>query len=221
MRRYIPLNFMAFMAACMAAKADVPVFGNSTNSTSSGFGIVCLGQEGISGAAVEFTPLENMTVSSVTLWLAGYSGQFGQSIDASIWSDDNEPYAPLINFSSPGPNDGSSAAFVFSNASPANPTVTSTVLTANVLYWLVVSSTAPSGRNESTTVWLQGGNPTGNAVYNGSDVYNIYDGTFSASSTTPTFTINAVPEPGFGTLMSLPLLFVIARNLYKKRKSSP
>ena len=218
MKRWVLLGVMMFWAACQMAKADEPVFGNSTNGTMSGLSIVCEGQEGISGGAIEFKPLENINVSSVTLWIAGYTLQSGQNIYAGIWSDNNAPNAPLINFSSPAPNNGNAASFVFANASPANQFITSTVLSANVLYWLVVSSEAPQGQNESAAVWLEGGNTSGGADYHGADIYNIYNGTFNSTSIEPAFSINSVPEPGFGALISLPLLFGIAQKLRKNHR---
>jgi hypothetical protein len=224
------ITTLLLSATCMVTKADVPVFGNSPNGTS-GFNIIIYNTSMDIGAAVEFTPTENINVSSITLWLSGYTGTGGQTMDVGIYSNSsfqigtatNTPYTDLLNFTSPGANDGSLAAFTFTNptGTPGGNPSGSTLLSANTHYWLAIDSQEIQGSGYyGDAVWVTGGTPTGDATYNGSVVYNHLPSTsINTSSITPAFTINAVPEPGFASLMGLPLVFFVGRSVYKRWKS--
>jgi hypothetical protein len=229
-----------FLSASLSVKADVPIFGNSINGNADGFSLSSYNQYAFSGGAVEFTPQENIDLSSVDLWLAGYTGQ--QSISVSIWDNNpagtgsdnlgtasSFPWAQVINFSSAAPNDGTLAQFTFSNPSANlfNDPSGSTVLLADTNYWLVVTAEGKFGSSINTSTWVGGGTPTGGAIYDASASYNISGGSFDASSDMPAFSINtdsslliaAVPEPSSAALMALPFLAGIGRVLVKRWKS--
>lgn len=220
MRQNIPMVLVMLLATCLMTKADVPVFGNFPNG-SSGFDIVAYNTSMNIGAAVEFTPLEDIDVSSVTIWLSGYSGIYGQTMYASICSNNphntfgtaaNGPGGALLTLTSAAPNDGSLAAFTFSG---------SAILSANTSYWLVLDSEetqiAPAPAQAD---WVGGGAPTGDAIYDGSVVYSYLPSpSINTSSIVPAFTINAVPEPGVAALMSIPLIFGLGRAFFKRQMS--
>jgi hypothetical protein len=229
MAQWVPAAL--FLATGVAAKADVSVFGNSPNG-GNGFGIAVYNQLSLSGGAVEFTPSQNIDLSSVTLWLSGYTGQYGQSIYANIWqnSSANAPYTPYLSLGSSSHNDGSLAAFTFSSllANPYTDPTGSTVLSANSSYWLVVTASGQPGNYMAGADWVGGNAPTGPATYDGADNYNVYGGSFSSSSSLPAFSLNSessptflqeVPEPGTTALMSIPAIMGIGRKLYRSRKS--
>ncbi len=216
----------------ISAHASNPLFGNSPDG-GFGFSIVDYNGMAMSGGAVEFTPQGSLDLGSITLWLSGYTGQSGQSIDASIWSSSrNAPGVPLINFQSPTADDGSSAAFTFSSPSvnPYDVPSGSTVLSGNTAYWLVVTAQGRPGNYIDAASWVGGSVPTGVAVYDGADTYNVSGGIFSASSDTPAFSINdnsnsspifleSVPEPGTMSLMAVAALVGVGRKLHAHRKS--
>lgn len=212
MRRNIPIALVMLLATCLMTKADVPVFGNTPNG-SSGFDIVAYNTSMNIGAAVEFTPLEAIDLSSVTVWLSGYNGIYGQTMYASICSNNsNAPGGALLTLTSAAPNDGSLAAFTFSG---------SLTLSANTPYWLVLDSEetqiAPAPAQAS---WVGGGTPSGEATYDGSVVYNYLPSpSINTSSIIPAFTINAVPEPGVAALINIPLIFGLGRAFYKCQRS--
>jgi hypothetical protein len=217
---------------CYSTKADEPVFGNSPDG-GTGFSISNYGQLSLMGGAVEFTPFENIYVDSITLWLSDYTGQHGQAIYVGIYynSDDsalnpgtasNFPGQQILSFSSAAPNDGSTYSFTFSNptGTPINNPTDSTLLAAGTSYWLVVTSEGRPDGFTSEANWVGGGITTGEAAYDGSDDYKVSGESYDSSCVLPAFTINAVPEPGFAALMSIPLLLGITRTLYRNRKSS-
>lgn len=220
----------AALGTSFIAKADMSLFGNSL-SGSDGFNISAYNGQSLSGGAIEFTPLQNMNLSSVTLWLSGYTGVYGQSIYANIWlsSGANVPYAPYIGLGTTAHNDGSLAAFTFSSLS-ANPYYDpsgSMVLSANTSYWLVVTAQGRSGNYISGANWVGGTTPTGVAVLNGADSYNVSGSSYTASATLPAFSINGpsslfiqeVPEPSTVALMIIPAALGIGRKLYQNRKA--
>lgn len=216
------------VATAFAARADVSVFGNSPNGNN-GYTLSVYNGLGLSGGAVEFTPTENINLSSVTLWLSGYTGQFGQSIYANIYtsSSANQPYGPYLSLASAPHNNGSLAAFNFSSpsANPYNDPAGSTVLTADTTYWLVVTAGGSAGNSMVGANWVGGTTPGGAAILNGVDNYYTYNGIFSPGSTLPAFSLNdstfiiqEVPEPGSLSLIGIPALLLIGSAVVRGRK---
>lgn len=188
------------LALLMGARAQ-GVFGNAPVG---GVAFDFIANGGFAGGgAVAFTPLHDFSVSSVKIWLTGYTGldMYGntnQSFYAGIYTDqpavdpgydDDQPGLLLASLNVPPPNDGSLAPFDFLNPSSA------TVLQANTKYWIFIyESTSGSFNYDSYPQWVAGDTPVGDAIYNGSQSFWAFD--FSPSSATPAFAINAVPEPG-------------------------
>jgi hypothetical protein len=225
--RFLVLYFL--IVICWSTKADEPVFGDSPDG-GTGFSISNYGQLSLMGGAVEFTPLENIYVDSITLWLSDYSGQHGQTIYVGIYynSDNpalnpgtatNFPSEQILSFSSAAPNDGSPSSFTFSNptGTPINNPTDSTLLAAGTPYWLVVTSEGRPDGFTSEANWVGGGTTTGEAAYDGSDDYKVSDDSYDSSCVMPAFTVNAVPEPGFAALMSIPLVLGLGRAIYRRR----
>jgi hypothetical protein len=223
------------LIACLAARADAPAFGNSFNNGSSAFSLATYGQLSLSGGAVGFTPEGNIDLTSVSLWLSGYTGQYGQSIDVSLWNSNpantgfantgnagSFPWSPVITLQSAAANDGSLAEFTFDASS-------STVLSANTEYWLVVTAGAHAGNNMTGASWLAGGTPVGDAIYDGAESYNVSGSAFDTSSALPSFSINtdadsltavtAAPEPSSVALMMIPFLLLAGRLFYNRRNA--
>ena len=188
------------------------------------FGFIANGGEG-SGAAVTFTPQQDFSFSSITLWLTGYTGRdmygnLNQSFYASIYSDgstilpgftNNQPGSLVASLGVPDPNDGSLGAFTFANLSP------STVLQADTKYWLFIyEKTSGSFNYPDYPQWVGGDTPAGDAIYNGA--YSFAHHSFSGSLATPAFTINAAPEPETNAIIALALLAWGAFRLQKFRK---
>jgi hypothetical protein len=204
----IPLFLAGALVLSSQAKADV-VFGNSLTGEAA-FQFAADG--GIAGGgAVEFTPLEDVTFGSITVWLSGYTGldMYGrknQSFYAGVWIDghypgsgNSQPVQQIASLQAPSPNDGTAAAFTFINSSG------STVLSANTSYWLFIyESTSGSFNAGSVPQWLTGGPVSGKAVCNGSA--SFWNHSFTPSSTIPAFAFNSVPEPGPCALLALSLL---------------
>lgn len=223
--RFLAVFFL--IVICSSTKADEPVFGNSPDG-GNGFSISNYGQLSLTGGAVEFTPLENIYVDSITLWLSDYSGQHGQTIYVGIYynSDDpalnpgtanNFPGQQILSFSPAAPNGGSTYSFTFSNPTgiPVSNPTGSTLLAEGTPYWLVVTSEGRPDGYTSEANWVGGGITTGEAAYDSSDEYNVSGDSYNSSCVLPAFTINAVPEPGFAALISIPLAFGFGRTLYK------
>jgi len=216
------------IATVLTARADEPVFGNSPDGDS-GLSIALYNGMSLSGGVVEFTPTENIQLSSVTLWLSGYNGMYGQSIYANIWtsSSASQPYAPYISLASAAHNNGSLAAFTFSSpsANPYSDPSGSTVLSADTAYWLVVTSGGSTGDYMTGANWVGGSAPGGIATLDSAEVYNVYNSTFSPGSTLPAFSLNdstffiqEVPEPGSFSLLGIPALLLVAGALARGRK---
>lgn len=225
------LGTLFLVIACLSTKAEGPVFGNAPGD-GTGFSIVTYNGLSMSGGAVEFTPTENIDLSSVSIWLSGYTGG---TIEASIWSgnpagtaDENPGTAPLfpwaqaITLDAPTYDNGSLDELTFSDS------LKDSTLSAGKDYWLVITSEGPSGNYIDGASWVAGGTPTGDAIFDGADSYNVYGGSFDTSSVLPAFSINSddsgsflapVPEPSSMTLMSIPLLLGLGRLLYIRRKS--
>lgn len=212
-----------------STSADTPVFGNHPCDNAAGFEIVLYNDLAILGGAVEFTPGQNIDLASVTLWLNGYTGADGQLISAGIYENDESqsfnpgnaasfPGQEILTFTSPGANDGSLAAFTFSNpvGNPVNDPSDSAMLSANTSYWLVVTASGLPGNYTHVATWAGGGTPLGTATYNCSDTYDVYRSAYDTSSALPAFTLNAVPEPDFKGFMGLFLLLSASGALRKK-----
>lgn len=218
----------AAIATVLTARADSPVFGNSPDGDN-GFALSVYNGMSLSGGAVEFTPTADISLSSVTLWLSGYTGQYGQSIYANIWSSSSaqQPYAPYLSLGTTAHNNGSLAAFTFSSlsANPYNDPSGTTVLDANTAYWLVVTAGGSAGDYMAGANWVGGNTPGGSAIFNGADSYNVYGASFSPGATLPAFTLNdssfvfqEVPEPGSFSLIAIPALLLIGRAVVNGRK---
>ena len=206
------------------SRAQGVIFGN----TPTGSGVFDFVANGgfATGGAVAFTPSENFSFSSITVWLTGYTGldMYGnqnQSFYAGVFTDqltvqagytNDQPGSLLANLSTPSPNDGSLAAFAFGNLSPK------TMLQAGTKYWLFIyENTSGSYNYYNYPQWVGGTEPVGNATFNGSASFGAFS--FTSSTSTPAFTINVVPEPGMFTLLSLGLLAWGAFLLKKDRST--
>jgi hypothetical protein len=223
------------LIACLAARADEPAFGNSVNGSASAFSLSTYGQLSLSGGAVSFTPEANIDLTSVSLWLSGYTGQYGQSIDVSLWDSNpantgfantgnagSFPWSPVITLQSAAANNGSLGEFTFDASS-------SMVLSANTEYWLVVTAGGHAGNNMTGASWIEGGTLAGNATYDGAESYNVYGGAFDTSSALPSFSINtdtdsltavtAAPEPSSMALMIIPFLLLVGRMFYNRHNA--
>jgi hypothetical protein len=170
------------------------------------------------GVAVEFTPQENVTFSSVTLWISGYTGLDGSSLQLSLMGDGSSigfPPGPAstIGTGTATANNGSDAAFAFSLAGE---------LQARTAYWLFLYLEVPGGGSganygQFNCLWDQGGIPAGNVVIDGSEYFA--DGFLSSSFQTdaPAFGINSVPDEAPTAAMlivSLGSLFLLRRDLH-------
>ncbi len=177
---------------CLAAKADVPVFGTTTNGDEYAFQLGEPGGGSALGGAVEFTPAENLDVSSVTLWLTGYNAQNYSFIWADLCATSpiagiNQPGATLAFSINPEPNDGSIGAFTFNLSSGP------ITLDAGQEYWLLAAGYYQNPQAGGMPLWVNGEDPTGDANYDGADFYT--SGLFGTGAPMPAFTINVVPEP--------------------------
>jgi hypothetical protein len=183
------------------------------NSSNGGAGFVLASDSHVPfGGAIEFTPLQDFNLASITVWLVGYTGLdlSGQpnSIYAEIFSDGtaypgslHTPGTLIAFLDIPPPNDGSLAPFTL-NLPPI-------ILSVNTPYWLLLYA----GGAEANIGWVGGDNPVGNAIYNGSE--NFYAYGFYPSSITPAFRLNAAPEPG---QMALSFLCAGIYAVYQCRK---
>ncbi len=212
-------------------KAQPVLFGNSPTDTETGFTMYAQSAANGSGGAVAFTPLQDLTFSSVTVWFTGYTGldlygRMNQSFYAGIYTDNSgypgsprfgtaasQPFQQVLSLSVPAPNDGSLAAFDFANTSP------NITLHANTTYWLFIyENTGGSLNINNPPHWVAGNDFTGNAIYNGSDSFAFPVG-FTPSSVTPAFAINGVPEPGVYALIVLSVLCFFAWR-FQQRKAA-
>ncbi len=199
------------------SEAQPVLFGNSPNDET-GFTMYAQSAANGSGGAVAFTPLQDLTFGSITVWLTGYTGldlygQMNQSFYAGIYTDnseylgspgfgtaENQPFQQILSLNVPSPNDGSLAGFNFSNPFPE------ITLHADTTYWLFIyENTGGSLNINNPPHWVGGGDFAGNAVYNGSDSFAFPVG-FTPSSVIPAFAINPVPEPGVTALIAVSFL---------------
>lgn len=193
----------------------------------------------VQGGAVSFTPLQNINVSSITIWLDGFSGANGIQVNAGIYLNQTDssgifnhgtatsfPSAQILSFTTPAHNDGSLAPFTYFNpvGNPFNNPASSTVLLANTTYWLMILPSGPTGPYANGGDWVAGGTPTGDSVYNGSVYVDRYNGKYDASTVMPAFSINGtplqqvspVPEPGSVALLLFLSLILLARAVWKR-----
>jgi hypothetical protein len=158
------------------------------------------------GGAVAFTPQQDFTLTSATVELSGYDGSYGQLASLSIFADLSDPYnldmpdQPLYELASGtvAPNDGSQAGFTVDYSGGVT-------LLANTTYWLFVQDASSDGwQGINGFNWVGGGNPTGDAIYDGSELFAVSG--FVPSSVTPAFSIDetfaTVPDTGPNMLMS-------------------
>ncbi|HTR42251.1 MAG TPA: choice-of-anchor R domain-containing protein [Pseudomonadales bacterium] len=208
---------LSVLLLCLTARADRPVFGNSP-----GFGnafSLAFAAGNTFGGAVLFTPSQDICLSSVTLWLNSYTGQNGVIPSVSIYTSQqmgpgNYQLAALIaTLGTPAPNDGSTAPFIFTDASAQ------TILEANTPYWLFAYGQwdGTSNYGSAACYWETGNSPAGGAAYNQANYY-VNGGFSGQSAVPPAFEINAVPEPGTLTLLGFSLVFGIGRQLSHRRQ---
>lgn len=199
----------------------------------------------ISGGAVSFTPTQDINVSSVTLWLTGFSGAYGTKVNAGIYLNQNDPAgflnggsarsypgAAYLTFTTPEHNDGSLAAFTYLNpvANPFNNPSGSMVLSANITYWLLVTPSGPMAGQPYFFGgdWVGGGTPAGDAVYNGAVSADWYNGKYDSSTVMPAFAINSVfspntqispvPEPKTVALLGMFAVCLLLRKVWRQPK---
>jgi hypothetical protein len=195
---------------CLPAKADQRAFGNSPGSGNT-FSLAFAAGNTF-GGAILFTPTQDICLSTVTMWLNDYTGQNGIIPTAGIYnsrqqgSGNYQMAAEIAALDTPAPNDGSTAAFTFSDASGQ------TMLDANTAYWLFAYGMWDGTTNYAGAYcyWATGSAPTGDAAYNQADYY-VNGGFSGQSAVPPAFAINAVPEPGFAALLGIPMLLALFR----------
>ena len=217
MKKLYSFILTGLLTAGFAAKADVQVFGNTTNGVGS-FSIGVVNNDLFSGA-FGFIPQENVGVSSVTLWLTGYTlstEQYFDNLYIGIYGNTTRSGINVPNVSvqlgtltGPGPNDGSTAAFTFTDASGPIQ------LEAGQEYWISLDfDYVMSVNGESVVEWDGGGTPSGDGTYD--EFEEVHLGVFPDDTFTPAFTINTVPEPGPTAFMSLAMLFGIGRRFCRR-----
>lgn len=155
------------------------------------------------GAAVEFTPLSDVSFDNVTLWLSGYNGLDGSSLSLSLMNDNSvygfpskEPAATLATGSAT-PNDGSDAAFTFALSGQ---------LQANTPYWLFLYLQVPGGgfgpnNGRFNCHWDGGGDTVGNVIIDGSEAFANDFLPSSFQTQAPAFALNTVPDHGATALL--------------------
>ncbi len=170
------------------------VFG-SLPSGNGGYGISTEGGNTF-GVAVQFTTQQAVDFSSVTLWVSGYTGLDGSSLQLSLLQDTSSMgYScsgpgNIISTATTAANSGADAAFNFSLSGQ---------LQADTTYWLFLYLEVPGGGIGSdygrfNCSWDRGGSSTGNITVNGSE--DFADGFDSSSfdSDSPAFAFSAVPD---------------------------
>ena len=196
-----PVCLLFFLALIPAViKAD-SLFGNTPDG-SYGYGIYAsYPYPYVSGAAVSFTLAEDITISSVTLYLSNYTQSFGLQL---LEGTNVNSLSPVGVFSSSATNNGSLSAFTFSLIAydGTNWLPSAATLSAGDTYWLFAYG---SSKSSGTIEWVGGTTPTGSAAFNGTALYyGSPAGNFmpALNATAPSFTINAVPEPSALTLIA-------------------
>ncbi|HEY1662144.1 MAG TPA: hypothetical protein VGI03_06975 [Verrucomicrobiae bacterium] len=176
------------------------------------------------GAAVSFTPLENISLASVSVWITGYvgtdyNGQQDMTLPGGIYSDNlvqtgpdtylNEPGDLVVNLRTPSLNSDSTTELTYMNSSPST-----IILQAKTQYWFLIYASGANTGNGG--MWVGGNIPTGDAVYDGSE--SFFSGSFAPSTEVPSLSVNAVPEPAFGAITGLlSFLSLVSHNNRKRR----
>lgn len=223
-QRKLQLVAALFFIACLSAKADVPIFGNNVLGPPPGgnqlLNVGYFNGDVVQFVVVDFTPTENLNVSSITLWVTGYSTAIEPDLNlnvgiynTSVMGTLTTPGTEIAALTGPAPNNGSSAPFTFSDSgSPIT-------LQANQEYCFEVSGSYPGSPplptgNETVTL-EEGDSPTGEAAYDGTE---YWQGTGpNADADTPAFTINTVPEPSVSALAFLSVLLWGGYALWTRR----
>lgn len=211
------------LTAALSAQADSPVFANSVGN---GTAFNLAFESGNTwGGAVLFTPSQNIELSSVTMWLSGYTAQCGVTPSVSIYDSYQLPNhidelgSQVVTLNAPAANNGSSAAFTFTDSSDVT-------LDAGQDYWLFAYGSWNGTENfgGSSCSWDAGTTPIGAAVLDQSD--SFINGGLTESALTPAFsinsdspTVNAVPEPNTLALLVIPVLLGIGRLFYNRQKA--
>ncbi len=214
------------LVAPLGAKADTLLGNPPAGGGDSGGFSISTEADNTFGQAVEFTPLQDVSFDSVTLWLNGFtgrgldSGQIGVNLSLNLMTDASA-YSPPILAGGPAavmasadapPNDGSDAAFSFDLSGS---------LQANTPYWLF-AYLCPTGADPADAYncyWDNAGTTAGDVDINGSAYF--VDGSFGAlQSGAPAFAlISAVPEPSSPAIAGAMLLISLGlRALRRLRK---
>ena len=116
------------------------------------------------GAAVSFTPLENISLASVSVWITGYvgtdyNGQQDMTLPGGIYSDNlvqtgpdtylNEPGDLVVNLRTPSLNSDSTTELTYMNSSPST-----IILQAKTQYWFLIYASGANTGNGG--MWVGG-----------------------------------------------------------------
>lgn len=222
----ILLPVLLLLAAPLAVVAQTSYFGNPPDGSS--FPLSRNADVGIQpdplnsslsdpyGALMAFTPLQTFTLTNVSLWLSGYTGANGMSIQLDIIADENDgPYYPTgagatspvtpnvplyvqAPFTSPAPNSGGLAEFTFTG---------DTTLAANLVYYIYLIGNDAGGATFNVNLAASPVPSSSEVLYDGTENYGYFNGNLSYqgldTSYSAAFELNAVPEPGTTALMLL------------------
>lgn len=201
------------------AASATPIMGNLP-AGSGGYGIATEAGNTF-GVALEFTPQENVSFDNVTLWISGYTGLDGSSLQLSLMQDGSSvgfPFpgpATTISTGTAAPNGGADAALTFN---------VSGELQAYTPYWFFLYLQVPGGGfgpdyGLYNCLWDQGGVPLGDVLINGAEYFS--DGFMPSSfqSDTPAFAINSVPDsaPTWVLLLGAAGGCLLARHFLNRR----